>query len=150
MSVSSFDPSTEFCNQPVPSHDQKALGPSVENPWVVAQLTKLDLRVSELQYLPMYDVHMMGGLRMRISTCLEGVRKHSRSVLKRYKNEKYRGNIFSDVKFVKKYYDEEKMVECGAHQSDDRYYSSDIEGMYIVRTCHPLWQILIRIVISKQ
>ncbi len=98
----------------------------------IMYLTKLDLRVSELQGLPIYDVRMMGGLRKLTSACGEAVHNHRRSLLRTYDmEENYPGDIYRDVEYPTSC-TEEAMVECGAHQSDDRYYSADIEGVYTV------------------
>lgn len=100
---------------------------------VVKYLTKLDLRVSELQYLPIYDVHMMGGLRESACTCRRDVQSHRRSILELHgKDENYRGDIFNEIRFAENC-EEEKMVECGAHSSTNRYYSADIEGTSMMR-----------------
>lgn len=96
---------------------------------MVEYLTKLDLRVSELQYLPIYDVRMMGGVRRLTFTCREDVLSHRRSVLELFeKDENYLGDIFGDVDFATRC-EEEEMVDAGVHSSNDRYYSADIEGM---------------------
>lgn len=98
---------------------------------VIKYLTKMNLRASELQYLPIYDVRMMGGLRQSISTCYEEVQSHRRSTLELYgKDQSYLGDIFKDVNFATTCL-EEIMVESGARSSNDRYYSADIEGMFL-------------------
>ena len=105
-------------------------------------LTKLDLRASEPQYVPIYDVHMMGGLRQSARTCREDMRSHRRSVLELHgKDENYPGEIFSEVKFADGC-EEEKMIEYGAHSSIDRYYSADIEGAYTMRAHSVVYQML--------
>lgn len=123
------DNSTEVVDCPAGSHNLENPDQSIENSRVVAYLTKLDLRVSELQYLPIYDVRMMGGMRKLTFTCREDVSSHRLSVLElNEKDENYLGDIFSEVNFTTRC-EEEEMVDCGVHSSDDRYYSADIEGM---------------------
>ena len=130
MRLSPPDAPIKLFNDPTGSHAQKPSDQPVKNPLIVANLTKLDLRVSELQYLPIYDVHMMGGLRKWVSGCYEDVRSHRYSTLEFYeKEENYLDDIFSDVNFVTNC-EEEEMVESGAHSSNDRYYSADIEGIF--------------------
>lgn len=109
---------------------------------MVKYLTKLETRLSELNGLPIYDVHMMGGLRQSACTCSEDVRSHRRSVLELHgKNENYPGDIFSAVKFADDC-EEEKMVECGGHSSTDCYYSADIDGTYMMRAVKVIHQML--------
>lgn len=79
-----------------------------------------------MQYLPIYDVHMMGGLRKSTCTCRRDVQSYRRSILELHgKAENHSG----EIEFAEGC-KEEKMVECGAHSSTDRYYSADIEGTY--------------------
>lgn len=109
---------------------------------MVKYLTKLDLRTSDIEHLPIYDVRMMGGLRQSASTCSEDVRSHRRSVLELHgKAENYPGDIFSEVKFADGR-EEEKMFEGGAQSSTDRYYSADVEGTYMMRAVPMRHQIL--------
>lgn len=85
---------------------------------------------------------MMGGLRTSTSTCRKNVQSHRRSVLELYEKDKnYPGDIFSEVRFAKDC-EEEKMVECGAHSTNDRYYSADIEGMYTMHALYITHQLL--------
>lgn len=109
---------------------------------MVKYLTKLDLRASELKYLPIYDVGMMGGLRQPARICSEDVKNHRRSVLESLgKAQNYPGDIFREIEFADSY-DEEKMVECGAHSSTGRYYSADIEGACMIRADELIHQML--------